>query len=94
MMAIAKRVLLAGGHPSIFPTFPGYEEMFYKTASDEQLKFIPPHVRNYVETYERRFAIISESNTKELIQYRSRPHGDHQPGVVRLDENLHGTFSQ
>jgi aminopeptidase len=66
MLAIAKRVLLAGGHPAIFPTFPGYEEMFYKTASDEQLKYVHFYIHNMIETYDRRFAIISESNTKEL----------------------------
>ncbi len=66
MMAIAKRVLLSGGHPVIFPTFPGYEEMFLKIASDEQLKFVHPYRRNVFETYDARYAIHSESNLKSL----------------------------
>jgi aminopeptidase len=66
MMAIAKRVLQAGGHPVIFPLFPGFEEMLYKTASDDQLKFVPLFIRDFVETYDARYYIYSESNTKAL----------------------------
>jgi aminopeptidase len=66
MMAIARRVLLAGGHPAIFPSFPGYEAMFFKLASDEQLKFVHHYQRNLYETYDARFAIHSEINTKSL----------------------------
>jgi aminopeptidase len=66
MIAIARRVLLAGGHPAIFPTLPGYEEMFFKLASDEQLKFVHYYQRNLYETYDARYAIHSESNTKSL----------------------------
>lgn len=66
MLAIARRVLLAGGYPAIFPTFPGYEEMFFKLASDDQLKFVHPYMRNLYETYDARFAIHSDSNTKAL----------------------------
>ncbi len=66
MMAIAKRILLAGGHPVIFPSFSGYQEMFLKIATDKQLKFIHPYWRNVFETYDARYAIHSQSNLKSL----------------------------
>jgi aminopeptidase len=66
MLAIARRVLQAGGYPAIFPTFPDYDEMFFNTASDEQLKFVHPYKRELFETYDARFAIHSETNTKSL----------------------------
>lgn len=66
MLAIAKRVLLAGGHPVIYPTLPGYEQMFFTYASNDQLKYVHPFYQGFFETYDIRFKIISETNTKEL----------------------------
>ena len=94
MMAIARRVLLAGGYPAIFPTFPGYEEMFYKTATDEQLKFIHPYVRNYSKPMMRALRSISESNTKALSNIDPARMVTISQARRRYHENLHGKFGQ
>jgi aminopeptidase len=63
---IYRQVLKAGGHPFILASVPGVEEIQYKTASDEQLKFIHEPHRIMFDTYDARFAIICDENTKEL----------------------------
>ncbi|MGB8252130.1 MAG: aminopeptidase [Anaerolineaceae bacterium] len=63
---IYRQVLKAGGHPFILATIPGVEEIFFKTANDEQLEFIHEPYRYLFDTYDARFAIICDVNTKEL----------------------------
>jgi aminopeptidase len=66
MLAIMKKVLEAGGYPALFPTLPGYEEVFFKTASDAQLKYIHDYWRGIISTYDVRYRVISQTNTKSL----------------------------
>jgi aminopeptidase len=63
---IYTRVLQAGGHPLMMLSLPGTEEIFFRYASDEQLKHVPKPVELAMETYDVRISILAESNTKSL----------------------------
>ncbi|MEW6034696.1 MAG: aminopeptidase [Chloroflexota bacterium] len=60
------RVLKAGGHPLMMPSLPGIEELFFRYASDEQLKHVPRPLELIMETYDVRITVLAESNTKAL----------------------------
>ena len=60
------RVLQAGGYPYLVPSLPGAEEIFFKYASDEQIKHIPKPTELVYETYDVRIVILAEANTKSL----------------------------
>src|ERR1039457_1118252 len=60
------KVLQAGGHPYIMSSPPGLDELFFRNASDEQLKHVPPPSKLIMETYDVRISIGGEENTKAL----------------------------
>src|SRR5688572_18890374 len=65
-LAVYKHVLQAGGN-AVFRTAPsGWEEVFYKYASDEQLDFPDPTFKWLMENIDLRMAIRAPSNTKAL----------------------------
>jgi aminopeptidase len=66
MKEIYGRVLQAGGHPFMTASFPDVEELFFRYASDEQLKHVPKPIEIIMETYDVRISILAESNTKSL----------------------------
>ena len=66
MREIYRQVLIGGGHPLILAAIPGVEEILYKTANDAQLEFIHEPHRILFDTYDARYAIICDVNTKEL----------------------------
>jgi aminopeptidase len=59
-------VLQAGGHPLMMASIPNTEEIYYRYASDEQLKYVPKPLELIMETYDVRISVIAESNTKAL----------------------------
>jgi aminopeptidase len=59
-------VLKAGGHPFIMTSFPEIDELFYKYAAEEQIKYIHKPTELIYETYDVRISIIAESNTRSL----------------------------
>jgi aminopeptidase len=63
---IYKQILLAGGYPLVMASIPGVEEILYKYAKDDQLQFIHEGHRIIFDTYQARYAIICDVNTKEL----------------------------
>ena len=63
---IYARVLQAGGHPFMLASFPDTEELFFRYASDDQLKYVPKPVEVIYETYDVRISVIAESNTRSL----------------------------
>jgi len=63
---IYARVLRAGGHPTMLPTLPGLNELFFRNASDEQLKHVPEWLKLIISTCDVRISIIAEDNTKAL----------------------------
>ncbi|MBP1707189.1 MAG: aminopeptidase [Chloroflexi bacterium] len=58
--------LQAGGHPYLLFSPTGLDELFYRYAGEDQLKFIPPPTRLIMETYDVRISLGGEGNTKEL----------------------------
>lgn len=62
--AIYAKVLQAGGHPFLVITPGGFSEQFYRYASDDQLKHIPPPAKLIYETYDVMISIGGEENTK------------------------------
>ncbi|MEK7281714.1 MAG: aminopeptidase [Chloroflexota bacterium] len=66
LQEIYARVLQAGGLPWLTVALPGIEEVFFRYASQEQLKHVPPPLELAVQTYDVRISVIAESNTKAL----------------------------
>lgn len=66
------RVLQAGGHPLMMVSLPNTEEIFFRYASDEQLKHIPKPLEMAMETYDVRISILAESNTRALSSVEPR----------------------
>jgi aminopeptidase len=64
--AIYKQILLAGGYPLVMASIPGVDEIFFKHANDAQLEFIHEGQRIIFDSYDARYAIICDVNTKEL----------------------------
>ena len=64
--AIYAKVLQAGGHPFFVITPSGTPEIFYKYASDEQLKHIQPPAKLINDTYDVSIYAGGEENTKAL----------------------------
>jgi aminopeptidase len=64
--ALYVKILQAGGHPIFFTSPGGTSDLFYKYASEEQLKHVPPPVKLVYETYDVLINIGGEENTKAL----------------------------
>ena len=47
-------------------SLPGIEELFYRYASNEQLKHVPKPLELTMETYDVRISILAETNTRAL----------------------------
>jgi aminopeptidase len=68
---VYKNVLHAGGHPFIMVSPGGIEDILFKNASDEQLKYVHEPVKYIMEHYDVRISIASDDNTRELSQVDS-----------------------
>ncbi|MBI2853793.1 MAG: aminopeptidase [Chloroflexi bacterium] len=66
MKEIYVHVLRAGGHPFMLVSLPGTDELFFRYASEEQLKHIPKPLETVMETYDVRISVIADANTKSL----------------------------
>ena len=64
--ACFERVILSGGHPMVRMGFSGQEYLFYKNATEEQLKFVGEIDRVTAKNINGLIAILSSTNTKEL----------------------------
>lgn len=64
--AMYAEVLDAGGYPFVRVTLQGQEELHYRRASDDQLKFVSEIERLEVERVNATLAILGKWNTREL----------------------------
>ncbi len=64
--AVYREVLRAGAHPHVAMTPPGLDEIFYKEASDEQLRYVSPLNAWLIDNFDVFVNIGAASNTKEL----------------------------
>jgi aminopeptidase len=66
MRELYRQVLMQGGHPLILADLAGIQPIFFRTASEEQLRFVSPVVKSIFDTFDVRIRIESASNTREL----------------------------
>jgi aminopeptidase len=66
VLPVYERVLERGGHPFLNLRLPGTDEIYYRVASEDQLKFISPIERLVFEEYEALISIRAATNTREL----------------------------
>ena len=66
LLEVYREALRAGAHPELFLSLPGQSEIFFKEASDEQLKYIPTVERLMFEEYEAFIRIDAAQNTRSL----------------------------
>lgn len=66
--AVAVEVLQAGGNPYTRMTVPGLDELSYRHASDEQLRYVPEPMRVVYEQFDAMITFWSSENTKSLTQ--------------------------
>ena len=59
-------VLRAGGHPLMLVSLPDMDDVMYRYASEEQLKFMPPPLMLGIETYDASISVSGTTNTKNL----------------------------
>ncbi len=64
--AAYREILRAGGHPLLEITFSDMDEIFFKEASEDQLRYISPLRRWVVENMDAVLTIMASSNTKAL----------------------------
>ena len=66
LKAVYIKVLQAGGHPLMNAAPAGMEELLFRHASDEQLRYIHQPRKLIMETYDVRISIGGDDNTKSL----------------------------
>jgi aminopeptidase len=66
LKAVYARVLQAGGNPFLVVSPNGLDEIFYRYASDEQIKHVAPPTKLIYDSYDVRISIGAEENTKAL----------------------------
>ncbi len=66
ILAIYKRCLQRGAYPMIRASLPRAEPMFYRFAEDHQLEYMWETDRWLIENLDVGFAIISDTNTRQL----------------------------
>ena len=59
-------VLRAGGHPLMLVSLPDIDDVMYRYASEDQLKFMPPPLMLGIETYDASISVSGTTNTKNL----------------------------
>lgn len=64
--AVYAEALRAGAHPEVWPSMQGLAEIFYREASEAQLKFVSPALKLAMETYDALLAIRGDYNTRAL----------------------------
>ena len=88
ILAIYKRCLQRGAHAMIRPSLPRSAPIFYEHASNEQLDFVWEPERWFYENLDAHFAIISDTNTRQL----SRVDPEKQTRVARARHPLQDIY--
>ena len=61
-----RQALILGAHPHVDLRLPALDEIYYRTASDNELDWLSPISRYYTERFDAQLSILSDSNTKAL----------------------------
>lgn len=62
--ALYEQVLLAGGHPYVQISTDNIDDAFFRLASDEQLSYVDPLMKQMVETIDVYIGVWADENTK------------------------------
>lgn len=68
ILAAYREVLRAGAHPLLRVTVEGVEEVFYREASEEQLRFVSDLHKQEIEGIDASLGVWAETNTRALTQ--------------------------
>jgi aminopeptidase len=66
ILAVYQKVLECGGHPFLQVGLEDAEELLYAYASDAQLDYVPPFMREMIEQIDASIGIWTDANTKRL----------------------------
>jgi len=66
ILAVYQRILERGAHPFLRVGLEEAEELLYTYASDAQLDYIPPFMKEVIEQIDANIAIWTDANTKRL----------------------------
>jgi aminopeptidase len=66
MLALFQSCLMKGAHPVLRPSFDESSELFYRYASDEQLKYVHPIAEIEAKQTDVSLHVLAECNTKAL----------------------------
>ena len=66
ILAVYQQVLERGAHPFLRVELEAAEELLYAYASDAQLDYIPPFMRDVIEQIDANIGIWTDANTKRL----------------------------
>jgi aminopeptidase len=74
--AAYREALLAGAHPTVRVSVEGLEEIYYKTATDEQIRFVSDLDRKELDTLDAELRFLGAYNTRSLTRV--------DPGRMRM----------
>jgi aminopeptidase len=66
ILAVYQKVLERGAHPFLQVGLEGAEELLYAYASDAQLDYVPPFMRDVIEQIDTNISIWTDVNTKQF----------------------------
>lgn len=87
-LAVYRQALRAGAYPHVCLSPRGLEEVFYKEASDEQLRFVSPMTEWIVDNFEAFVTIDAEHNTKALSHIDPARIAMHQQARKHLSQRF------
>ncbi|HXX39096.1 MAG TPA: aminopeptidase [bacterium] len=76
ILAIYREVLRAGAHPLVRVGVEGLEETYYRTATDDQLRYVSPLDSHEIETLDAEVSVLGAYNTRALTRV--------DPGRMRI----------
>ena len=83
-----KLIVQRGGHATPIVELPGLNPIFYQHASDEQLAYVPPLLKQALETFDVRLAIGSQINTRELSEIDPARQGIRQRAMRGINQTF------
>jgi aminopeptidase len=66
ILAVYQKVLERGANPSLFVELQESQELLYTYASDAQLDYVPPFMKNIIEQIDASIGIWTDVNTKQF----------------------------
>jgi aminopeptidase len=87
---VYREALRVGAHPHVNLVLPGLQEIFYKEASEDQLRYVSPIETMVLESFDATLTIGASENTRAL----SNADPAKQAIAAQARRHLQGTFMQ